>query len=101
MPKKNNIRSIRMSDELMELIDQQIGENFTQKLETLVTKCVWELPRKEQQLQLIQDQIDREGRRLQDLSNKTYQLTIALDGMTRQAKVLESNIQATIKKMES
>lgn len=101
MPKKNNIRSIRMSDELMELIDQQIGENFTQKLETLVTKCVWELPRKEQQLQLIQDQIDREGRRLQDLSNKTYQLTIALDSMTRQAKVLESNIQATIKKMES
>ena len=101
MPKKNNIRSIRMSDELMELIDQQIGSNFTQKLETLVTKCVWELPQKEKQLQMIQDQIDREGRRLQDLSNKTYQLTIALDGMTRQAKVLESNIQATIKKMES
>ena len=97
---KSNIRSIRMSDELLELINQQIGENFTQKLETLVTKCVWELPQKEKQLQMIRDQIDREGRRLQDLSNKTYQLTMALDGMTRQAKVLESNIQATIKKME-
>ena len=32
MATKNNIRSIRFSDELAELIDRQIGDTFTQKL---------------------------------------------------------------------
>ena len=53
MATKNNIRSIRFSDELAELIDRQIGETFTQKFENLVTKCVWELPKREEQLKAI------------------------------------------------
>lgn len=44
MGKKNNIRSIRFSDELAKLIDRQQGDTFTQKFENLVTRCVWELP---------------------------------------------------------
>ncbi len=43
MATKNNIRSIRFSDEMIELIDRQIGDTLTQKFENLVTKCVWEL----------------------------------------------------------
>ena len=50
MATKNNIRSIRFSDELAELIDRQIGDTFTQKFENLVTKCVWELSNREKQL---------------------------------------------------
>ena len=53
MATKNNIRSIRFSDELAELIDRQIGDTFTQKFENLVTKCVWELPNREKQLKDI------------------------------------------------
>ena len=48
MGKKNDIRSIRFSDELAELIDRQQGDTFTQKFENLVTRCVWELPEKSQ-----------------------------------------------------
>ena len=44
MAQKNNIRSIRFSDELAELIDRQVGRTFTEKFENLVTRCVWELP---------------------------------------------------------
>ena len=44
MAGKPNIRSIRFSDELAELIDRQIGNTFTEKFENLVTRCVWELP---------------------------------------------------------
>ena len=47
MAQKNNIRSIRFSDELAELIDRQVGRTFTEKFENLVTRCVWELPGKE------------------------------------------------------
>ncbi len=74
MGQKNNIRSIRFSDELAELIDRQVGRTFTEKFENLVTRCVWELPKKEQQLKEIQAQIDQERKRLHDLQRATEQL---------------------------
>ena len=74
MALKNNIRSIRFSDELAELIDRQVGDTFTQKFENLVTRCVWELPQREKQLKQIQKQISREKKRLYDLQKTTEQL---------------------------
>ena len=83
MAQKNNIRSIRFSDELAELIDRQVGRTFTEKFETLVTRCVWELPQKEEQLKRIQEQISRERQRLCDLQKATEQL-----------RMLEKDIQS-------
>ena len=74
MATKNNIRSIRFSDELAELIDRQIGDTFTQKFENLVTKCVWELPNREKQLKDIEAQIKKERERLYRLERATEQL---------------------------
>ena len=74
MAGKNNIRSIRFSDELAELIDQQIGDTFTAKFENLVTRCVWKLPQKEKQLEEIQQRIQNERKRLYDLQRATEQL---------------------------
>lgn len=74
MAQKNNIRSIRFSDELAELIDRQVGRTFTEKFENLVTRCVWELPRREEQLKDIQEQIRKERERLRDLQRATEQL---------------------------
>ena len=36
MASKPNIRSIRFSDELAELIDRQVGNSFTEKFENLI-----------------------------------------------------------------
>ena len=74
MAQKNNIRSIRFSDELAELIDRQVGRTFTEKFENLVTRCVWELPQREKQLEDIQKQIDQERERLFNLQRATEQL---------------------------
>ena len=74
MATKNNIRSIRFSDELADLIDRQVGDTFTQKFEGLITRCVWELPQKEQQLKRIQEEINREWQRLHDLQKATQEL---------------------------
>lgn len=82
MAQKNNIRSIRFSDEMAELIDAQVGDTFTQKFENLITRCVWELPAKEKQLADIQAQISRERQRLFDLQRATEQL-----------RMLEQNLQ--------
>ncbi len=40
MAAKGNIRSIRISDDMAKLIDQQAGRNFTEKWENLVTRYV-------------------------------------------------------------
>ena len=74
MAGKSNIRSIRISDKMAELIDQQTGRNFTEKWETLVTRCVWELPRQEERLKAVQERIKKEQERLYNLQHATEQL---------------------------
>lgn len=74
MAKKNNIRSIRFSDEMIELIESQAGETFTAKFEALVTRCMWELPKKEQELKFIQELIDSERKSLRYIQDRKRKL---------------------------
>lgn len=74
MPGKPNIRSIRFSDDMAELIDRQAGSTFTEKFENLITRCVWELPRKEEELKRIQEQINEERQRLYRIQKATKEL---------------------------
>ena len=74
MAKKNNIRTIRLSDELLEMIESQAGENFTAKFEALVTRCMWELPKKEQELEFIQEQISQERKNLNYIRERKRKL---------------------------
>ena len=83
MAQKNNIRSIRFSDKLEGLIDQQQGRSFTEKFENFITRCVWELPRKEEQLRQIQEQIRQEKERLLQLQKASEEL-----------RMLEQDIQS-------
>lgn len=83
MAQKNNIRSIRFTDELADLIDRQVGRTFTEKFENLVTRCVWELPKKEAELERLQQQIERERQRLRELEEKRQDLQRAMAGLGR------------------
>ena len=85
MAAKTNIRSIRFSDELAELIDRQQGQTFTQKFENLITRCVWELPQREKQLQQIQERIRQEQERLFQLQKASEEL-----------RMLERDIQSRL-----
>ena len=76
MAPKNNIRSIRFSDEMAELIDRQVGSTFTEKFENLITRCVWELPQKEKELQRVQERIDQERQRLNRFQEATTMLRL-------------------------
>lgn len=64
---KNNIRSIRFSDELMEIINNQVGDNFNQRFERLVYNCYMLLPEKERQLALLESRIRAKQEKLADL----------------------------------
>lgn len=97
MATKNNIRSIRFSDELAELIDRQAGRSFTEKFENLVTHCVWELPQKEAELKRLDEQIaDKrndiarlmsQSAKLQNTLNKLKQKMDALDYAMAEAAI--------------
>lgn len=89
---KGNIRSIRISDDMAALIEQQAGNNFTEKWENLVTRCVWELPQKEKELANIQKYIDEARKKLEDLNRQKRQLneiTAILDRTKAYIKRLE------------
>ena len=68
--KKGNIRSIRFSDEMIEIINQQVGDNFTQKFERMVYNCYMLLPEKQQELDRLEAEIFHRRRDLEDLCNR-------------------------------
>ncbi len=83
MAGKPNIRSIRFSDELAELIDRQAGNTFTEKFENLVTRCVWELPQKEAELKEVQKKVRQEEKRLAELRKRREKLDQAISDIQR------------------
>lgn len=101
MAQKNNIRSIRFSDELAELIDRQVGRTFTEKFENLVTRCVWELPQKEQELKRLKQEIRQKQQQLQKIKNQVYKLSGTINQLFTKAKALENAIDQETEKWES
>ena len=83
MAGKPNIRSIRFSDELAELIDRQGGNSFTEKFENLMTRCVWELPQKEAELKEVQKKVRQEEKRLAELRKRREKLDQAISDIQR------------------
>ena len=97
MAKKNNIRSIRFSDELAEMIDQQVGDTFTQKFENLITRCVWELPQKEEQIKKLDEEIKKKKEDLKILRDRCYQISNTIRKLSERTKRLEEIIDAEIR----
>lgn len=103
MAEKNNIRSIRISDKMAELINQQVGANFTEKWENLVTRCVWELPRQENRLKAVQERIKQEQERLYNLQRATEELRMLerdIQDAQRYFKIVERRAKAIAEKEE-
>lgn len=83
---KNNIRSVRFSDEMIEIINQQIGDNFTQKFERMVYNCYMLLPEKEAQAERLDALIKEKRDALNKLQDRYYtgvQFLNALDARLR------------------
>ena len=100
MAAKNNIRSIRFSDELAELIDQQVGNTFTQKFENLITTCVWELPARKSELNQLEKQIAAKKKQLQEMTVQAGELRMTLSSLIRKTADLEAGILQALKKWD-
>lgn len=86
MAKKSNIRSMRFSDTMIEMIEAQTGDTFTAKFEALVTRCMWELPAKERQMEDLNIQIKEKREQLGRMSNR-------VDGYRRQLQSMDAALQ--------
>lgn len=100
MANKRNIRSIRFSDDLAELIDRQQGQNFTEKFENLITRCVWELPAKEKELAALEEHIQERRAQLLRMSAQAGELGAAINELFPKVFALENAIDNAVKKWE-
>ena len=97
---KGNIRSMRFSNQIIELIEAQVGNTFTAKFEALVTKCCWELPMKEQQLAEIQKQIDNERQNLRRIRERKQKLENAMYHMEAATRAAQLKLNWFVKELE-
>lgn len=100
MAKKNNIRSIRFSDEMIEMIESQAGDSFTAKFEALVTRCMWELPRKEEELKGIQERIDYERKQLAKIQKRIREMDQNILNAESAVRNYNYAIKSAIKRLE-
>ena len=92
MAGKSNIRSMRFSDEIIEMIETQVGETFTKKFENLVTQCMWELPQKERELASINEMIRTRREQLGRMTQRVTGYTQALQQIEVNLKQLDREI---------
>ena len=97
---KTNIRSIRFSDELAELIERQQGSNFTQKFENLVTRCMWELPARERELEQLEERIQKKREQLRHMSAQARELSETLHELLPRAEALAAAVDRAVKKWD-
>lgn len=89
MARKNNIRSLRFSDELAELIERQAGRTFTEKFENLVTRCVWELPQKEAELERLDELIRKKQNAMAEADSRYARMLNHLRELEPKLEALE------------
>lgn len=101
MGRKTNIRSIRFSDEMAELINQQIGDTFTEKFENLITRCVWEAPAAERKIKTLEEEIIKKRVQLDQMRDKQMKLRNALVDMEMKMDSLDHAITKALKDFDA
>lgn len=101
MAQKSKIRSIRFTEKMIEMIESQVGDTFTAKFEALVTRCMWELPKREEELKRIQKLIQEESSRLENIQKKTLEIENNAYRLNRMLENYYTQVRYTVKSIES
>lgn len=67
MAKKNNLKSIRLSDQVMDYVINFEGDGFNQKFENLVLFCMEQEETKKQKIAFLDEQIVKQYKKLDAL----------------------------------
>ena len=91
MAKKVNLKSVRLSDQVMDYVINFEGEGFNQKFENLVLFCMEQEESKKQRILLLDQQIAKQYKKLyalQQLSSEIGDVRRALTHLERQTNDL-------------
>ena len=91
MAKKVNLKSVRLSDQVMDYVINFEGEGFNQKFENLVLFCMEQEESKKQRITLLDQQIVKQYKKLdvlQQISSKIGDVRSALTNLEWKANDL-------------
>mgnify|MGYP006911213131 FL=1 len=91
MAKKNNLKSVRLSDQVMDYVINFEGDGFNQKFENLVLFCMEQEETKKQKIAFLDQQIVKQYKKLDTLRQLTSEIgdvRRALTHLERQANNL-------------
>ena len=91
MAKKVNLKSVRLSDQVMDYVINFEGEGFNQKFENLVLFCMEQEETKKQRITLLDQQIAKQYKKLdvlQQISSKIGDVRSALTNLEWKANDL-------------
>lgn len=91
MAKKNNLKSIRLSDQVMDYVISFEGDGFNQKFENLVLFCMEQEETKKQKIAFLDKQIVKQYKKLdvfRQLTSEIGDVRRALTHLERQANDL-------------
>ena len=91
MAKKTNMKSVRLSDQVMDYVINFEGEGFNQKFENLVLFCMEQEESKKQRITLLDQQIAKQYKKLdvlQQISSKIGDVRMALTNLEWKANDL-------------
>ena len=100
MARNTNVRCIRVSEEMDELINQQIGDTYTAKFTNLVTRCVWELPAKEAELEHIEKLIQDKKEELEELYRSARSWRKSMQAINTRLTNLETTLTQELRSWE-
>ena len=74
MAKKVNLKSVRLSDQVMDYVINFEGEGFNQKFENLVLFCMEQEESKKQRITLLDQQIAKQYKKLDVLQQISFEI---------------------------
>ena len=95
-------KTMRLSSEVIDLIEAQQGSSFTDKFENMVRICVQELPKKQQELKATQEAISQERNDLRHMREQKRKfesnlrdMNWALENAARQINRINKSLEET------
>ena len=83
MAKKNNLKSIRLSDQVMDYVISFEGDGFNQKFENLVLFCMEQEETKKQKIAFLDQQIVKRYKKLDALGQLMSEIRDVRKALTR------------------
>lgn len=100
MAKKNNLKSVRLSDQVMDYVINFEGDGFNQKFENLVLFCMEQEETQKQKIAFLDQQIVKQYKKLDALRQLTSEIgdvRRALTHLERQANNLSELMDELLK----